>query len=315
MQRGNCKQCGQKWVLGKVDTHAGEFGLFFCCACWERLTDIEENDSEAFEATDSCLSKHHQSQATRAFQVGLPETRRTLNVMSDSSSFRGTGSGIWLSCFVLILYLERKLLHGNYGSNALKGLRVLELGAGHGLPGMSLAQLGADVVLTDQPHMCPLLKFNVAASSFPDGQVPFITPLRWGNGEDLRSLFCSPNDRDFDLIIGSDIGYDLEGHLPLMQTLDSLCKQRRDIQRPPEIIFALPQREGDEFNAFKAFVSAHGWSLEVVHETDLANEIGDVTCCVVAVVELKPPTLKPHHLKVTDHPQRVQTSSTFHLRR
>ncbi len=47
----------------------------------------------------------------------------------------------------------------NYG--CLQGKRVLELGAGLGAVGMSLAKKGASVVLTDKPEVMALMRRNV----------------------------------------------------------------------------------------------------------------------------------------------------------
>lgn len=46
------------------------------------------------------------------------------------------------------------------------GLRVLELGAGPGVPGLALAQDGAQVTVTDLPALVPLLQLNAKRNGF-----------------------------------------------------------------------------------------------------------------------------------------------------
>jgi len=66
-----------------------------------------------------------------------------------------------------------------FAAEALRGKRVLELGAGcAGLSGLCLACMGcAQVVLTDQAEVLPLLRENVsrfvsAAQAMPEGSLP-----------------------------------------------------------------------------------------------------------------------------------------------
>ena len=47
------------------------------------------------------------------------------------------------------------------GSQPLAGQRVIEIGAGVGLAGLTAAQLGAQVVLTDLPDVLPGLHCNI----------------------------------------------------------------------------------------------------------------------------------------------------------
>ncbi|WCJ24907.1 Protein N-lysine methyltransferase METTL21A [Euphorbia peplus] len=99
-------------------------------------------------------------------------------------------------------------------------LRILELGSGTGLVGIAAAMtLGANVTVTDLPHVISNLKFNVDANveavGVGGGSVD-VAALRWGkegNG-DVEML-----GKDFDLIIASDVVYHDHLYEPLLYTL------------------------------------------------------------------------------------------------
>ncbi|KAJ4974430.1 hypothetical protein NE237_007604 [Protea cynaroides] len=97
-------------------------------------------------------------------------------------------------------------------------LRILELGSGTGLVGITAAAtLGANVTLTDLPHVVANLQFNVDANcntfTLNGGSINVAT-LRWGETEDMKST-----GHEFDLLLASDVVY--HDHLfdPLLKTL------------------------------------------------------------------------------------------------
>ncbi|CAM9926357.1 unnamed protein product, partial [Phaeothamnion confervicola] len=71
----------------------------------------------------------------------------------------GTGATVWPAAVVLIKHLERR-----FGAGGMAGLRGVDLGAGTGIVGLAAAGLGADVVLTDQEQLGPLMRENAAAA-------------------------------------------------------------------------------------------------------------------------------------------------------
>ncbi|CAM6103001.1 unnamed protein product [Calypogeia fissa] len=120
--------------------------------------------------------------------------------------------------------LEAPLNLGTNSSNIdfpTRRLRVLELGSGTGMVGIVAACLGADVVLTDLPHVIANISYNLdlnrsvvaAAGGSVEARV-----LRWGVEEDVKAL----GEQSFDLILASDCVYYDNSYKPLLQTLNWL---------------------------------------------------------------------------------------------
>ena len=76
---------------------------------------------------------------------------------------------------------------------ALRGKRVLELGAGTGIGGLSAAACGADVLLSDQAHMLALLNENIAANGLQVQAAQWRTPcaLRHAARSPQPSVHCA----------------------------------------------------------------------------------------------------------------------------
>ncbi|CAG9579811.1 unnamed protein product [Danaus chrysippus] len=66
---------------------------------------------------------------------------------------------VWDASLVLAKYLETMC---QTKPEFLSGLRVLELGSGLGVVGLTAATLGAQVTLTDLPEALPLLRLNLS---------------------------------------------------------------------------------------------------------------------------------------------------------
>merc|ERR1740123_1277856 len=235
LERGRCCVCGQCNVLGRVDEQAGDYGRFRCAACMD--ADCNEIvDEEALYMTGL---------VTSVVAVGQGARRRGLRIVSDpgGSKFQCLGANVWSSAKVLLHYLEETLFKQRPGG--LEGVRILELGAGCGLPGLALAQMGADVTLTDVPRLYPLLQENVSANFGSDGSLacdvalpaapksdwmmvtdvpeevtetslqpcasprrPSVAPLRWDELEDLEKVLQQiRGSGPLDFVIGSDVGY------------------------------------------------------------------------------------------------------------
>jgi len=274
LQRGHCFRCHQRWVLGYVDQSVGEYGQFYCAACndegprkrrksaseSEDVEDGSESPDDAGQETqeEKTADEKHvpwpmkaaektllDSSGIRVERVSvgghMPDSpRRPLRMVfevafGDAKRFNSCGAAVWMGAKVLSSFLERRLGRGD-----LKGKRLVELGAGCGMPGMVAAQLGAQVVLTDVPELRPLLECNVAANfapaSFVDtagidaqdsmgsiGVAPAVASLDWESQDDLRNVLQHDGQQTcFDYVIGADIGYDPDVYRALLTTTYSL---------------------------------------------------------------------------------------------
>ncbi|KAG9135574.1 hypothetical protein Leryth_002307 [Lithospermum erythrorhizon] len=97
-------------------------------------------------------------------------------------------------------------------------LRILELGSGTGIVGIvAAAALGANVIVTDLPHVLPNMAYNIDLNvevlKAHGGNVE-AAPLRWGEIEDMETI-----GRDFDMILASDVVYHDHLYEPLLETL------------------------------------------------------------------------------------------------
>ncbi|CAI7829632.1 unnamed protein product [Closterium sp. NIES-53] len=108
------------------------------------------------------------------------EQARVVTIAQQRFGPLGFASTVWDSSIVAGKYLERHahLVHGN---------TCIELGAGCGLLGITLAVLGARaVVVTDMPGNLPLLHRNVQANALH--HTVHVQALRWGNAQDACAL-------------------------------------------------------------------------------------------------------------------------------
>ncbi len=94
------------------------------------------------------------------------------------------------------------------GLGSLAAIRVLELGAGVGLAGLAARAQGAEVVQTDHgPEALELCRRNAARNGL-DGIITHMGD--WDRWDDASQ---------YDLIIGSDILYDVAAHAPVLAIL------------------------------------------------------------------------------------------------
>ncbi|XP_021718008.1 protein N-lysine methyltransferase METTL21A-like [Chenopodium quinoa] len=143
------------------------------------------------------------------------------DVVSRQLPSEGLSFQLWPAATALFSLLDTHRLHSYLPSHLNRRLRVLELGSGTGLVGITAAAiLGAHVTVTDLPHVIPNLEFNVLANAeiiSANGGAVVATQLSWGNVEQMEVV-----GKEYDVILGSDVVYHDHLYESLLDTLKYL---------------------------------------------------------------------------------------------
>jgi predicted nicotinamide N-methyase len=200
-------------------------------------TDVQEDAIDFFESSLESLFGHHQAASGEPGQLNtLHLTRSKADDDDDAITLRYRipasktnrlfahyqwDSGLFLS----------ELIHRQTGpaSNEkrfqeadVRGLSVLELGAGTGLPGLISARRGASrVLITDYPDEGILSALRESASLAKAQDVASIRGLDWADDEALQGIGATYPDK-FDRIICADVLWLSSSHLPLLNTIHRL---------------------------------------------------------------------------------------------
>ncbi len=156
--------------------------------------------------------------------------------VTEGSPSMGVGRSVWESGLRLVDFLDF-----NYREE-MAGAKVLELGTGTGVVGISAACMGAHAVLTDrEPRLFELIESNVKKNAHTmkkGGGTAVSTILEWGNKHHIAAV---QKLGPFDFIIGSDILYTSSVHAKLAETIKTLIVNTPD--HSTKVFIAYPSRD------------------------------------------------------------------------
>jgi hypothetical protein len=199
--------------------------------------------------TISALSEHQLLGVTSA---GLGRSLAAAPIVHarDPDAHLGgwTGGTVWEASTVLANFVAHCLPRGS-----LAGLRVLELSAGCGLPGMAAAAAGAaETVLTEVDEVCHVLRGNIDRN-FGERAAPgriWVASLSWGDEAQTAAL-CPP----LDILLGSDLMYSPSMYPLLADTVAGLAGPRTTVY------WSAQRRDVGVDVGFFDRLRAHGFSI------------------------------------------------------
>ncbi|KAL3525386.1 hypothetical protein ACH5RR_013758 [Cinchona calisaya] len=144
------------------------------------------------------------------------------NIVIRQLPSQGLSFQLWPAATTLVTLLDNHGINSPlvplFKTQENRPLDILELGSGTGLVGIAAAALlGANVTITDLPHVLPNLHFNAEANSEVvgvNGGKVSVAALSWGDVDHMEGV-----GREFDLILGSDVVYHDHLYEPLIKTL------------------------------------------------------------------------------------------------
>jgi predicted nicotinamide N-methyase len=174
----------------------------------------------------STTSTSDSSEELVSQSVELPSGELRLLQPKEAADIPDAGPVAWapIAPYWAILWRSGVALAREIDGPALKGLRVIELGCGLGVPSLAAARAGADVLATDAETEALAL---VARNARANGLRLETAMADWAEPDEI--LGRAP----FDLVLAADILYRRESVASLLSLLPRLA---------PEVWLAVPDR-------------------------------------------------------------------------
>lgn len=199
----------------------------------------------------------------RLWHMTAASSQSRLLELADDAEELPCGYLLWESAVALAEFLARE-------PHRVRAKRVLELGAGVGLPSLVARSLGADVWLTDHDAGVLEIAHNNARRNDISGIESFVADWRaW------------PEDQQYDLILGADIVYDRE-MWPALETV-----LRLSLSPGGQVVLADPQRA--DTLGLLSLLEQRGWSIDLaIQPVSLPRATSSRRTVDVSLVEIVP---------------------------
>ena len=150
-------------------------------------------------------------------------------------------------------------MYGYKCAELVYGKRVLELGCGTGIVGITAACLGARAVLTDTEavvqHAQQNVDHNVLCIKNGQGSAE-CAPLDWESSYN-SSVLLNP----YDVVIGADLIYAAKDITALVETLGNLRRHSRDVR----VILGHKERNPEILQKLMAQLESTDIAMQIVH--------------------------------------------------
>ncbi|KAF2749258.1 hypothetical protein M011DRAFT_439592 [Sporormia fimetaria CBS 119925] len=182
-------------------------------------------------------------------------------------------AGVTMAChigdFLAKLAQKKDSRDRSVAIGGTKKLRVIELGTGCGIVGISIAQFteNADVILTDLPEAEEIVERNISCARLAEGTKASFLQLDWDDDLPTDLLPNINSEGTIDLIVASDCTYNADSSPALVNILQRLAK----VSSGAPVMIAMKKRHDSEEVFFQLMADA-GFQEEDVVQMPLPGD-------------------------------------------
>lgn len=248
-----------------------KIGLATDSATSSTMADPEDLLSESLESLYDHVPVHYSSAgSTFAYTTTLGSLKSTTIALTipdtQAANWSLHANSIWVSSLYIVDHFEELHLGDRSGP-----LRILELGAGAGLPSITIARIYNEVQVTcsdyPDPDLIRSLNENVRAN---DVQTRCrVVPYAWASdASELLGTECQIGLPGFDIVIAADTLWNSDKHRDFVLSLQQTLKRS-----PESRVYLVAGLHTGRYTiqAFINLLGEHGFVLELVEERGIRD--------------------------------------------